>query len=180
MEARRNKVAALALLLIVLAVTLRLMPHMANFTPIAAIALFGGVYLNRRYALVLPLAALVISDIAIGFDSLQSRLTVYGSFLLIGLIGLAIRKRKNFATVIGGTIGGSILFYLITNFAYFYTPIMYPHNLSGVLSSYYNALPFFRNTLLGDLFYTGILFGVYELILLAVRRAKIPNSVTAA
>jgi hypothetical protein len=88
----------------------------------------------------------------------QSRLTVYSSFLAIGLIGLAIRKRKNWATVLGGSIGGSALFYLVTNFAYFYPPAMYAHNLSGILSSYYNALPFLKNTLMGYLFYAGMLF----------------------
>lgn len=171
----------LAILLIVLGVAMRLLPHVANFTPIAAIALFGGVYLKRNHALFLPLLALVISDIALGFDSIQSRLTVYGSFLLIGLIGLAIRKRKNVATVITGSIGGSVLFYLITNFAYFYTPTMYPHNLSGVLSSYYNALPFFRNTLLGDLFYTGLLFGLYELaVFMAKHRVRVSGSMPTA
>ncbi len=161
MEIRRDKIV-LPLLLVVFGVILRIMPHMANFTPIAAIALFGGIYLRRGYALALPLATVVISDIAIGFDSLQSRLSVYGSFLLVGVIGLAIRNRKNLATIIGGTIVGSIVFYLITNFSYFYPPTMYPHNLYGVIDSYYNALPFFRNTLLGDLFYAGILFGAYE------------------
>lgn len=166
----------LALLLVVMGVVMRLLPHLANFTPIAAIALFGGVYLKRTYALFLPLAAVILSDIAIGFDSLESRLTVYGSFLLIGLIGLAIRKRKNVATVVAGSISGSVVFYLITNFAFFYTPTMYPHNMTGVLGSYYNALPFFRNTLLGDLFYTGLLFGAYELAnLMYKHRAKLFN-----
>lgn len=149
---------------------MRLLPHAANVTPIAAIALFSGVYLKRSYALFLPLAAVIISDIALGFDSLESRLTVYGSFLLIGLIGLAIRKRKSVATVIAGSISASVVFYLITNFTFFYAPTMYPHTMTGVISSYYNALPFFRNTLLGDLFYTSVLFGLYELATLLVRR----------
>jgi hypothetical protein len=171
----------LALALLVLGATMRLLPHAANVTPIAAIALFGGVYLKRRYAFFLPLAALIVSDAAIGFDSVGSRLTVYGSFLLIGLVGLAVRKKKNVATVIGGSIGGSIVFYLITNFAFFYTPTMYPHNLNGVVSSYYNALPFFRNTLLGDLFYTGLLFGLYELAILTTKhRVKASGSISAA
>lgn len=168
----------LALLLIVLGAAMRLLPHMANFTPIAAIALFGGVYLKRRYTLLLPLGALIASDIVIGFDSPQSRLTVYGSFLLIGLIGLVVRKRKNVLTVLSGSLGGSVIFYLITNFTYFYAPTMYPHTVSGIVSSYYNALPFFRNTLVGDLFYAGLLFGLYELaILFSNHRANSPNSV---
>lgn len=159
----------LALLLVIAGGAMRLLPHAANVTPIAAIALFSGVYLKKSYALFLPLATLVITDIAIGFDSLESRLTVYGSFLLIGLIGLMIRKKTNILTIVAGSIGGSVIFYLITNFAFLYEPTMYPHNLTGIVSSYYNALPFFRNTLLGDLFYTGILFGVYELAKLPVK-----------
>src|SRR3989344_1938629 len=100
----------LAYFFILFGALLRVIPHAANFAPIGAIALFGGVYLKKQYALAVPLAAMIISDFFIGFDSLQSRLSVYGSFLLIGLIGLAIRNRKNVATVLGGTILGSILF----------------------------------------------------------------------
>ncbi len=163
----------LAALLVILGVVMRLMPHAANFAPVSAIALFGGVYLSRKYALLLPIAALVLSDALIGFDSLESRLTVYGSFLIVGLIGLMIRKNKNILTIAGGAISGSIIFYLITNFAFFYPGTMYPHSLSGVLESYYMGLPFFRNTLLGDLFYSGLLFGVYELALYYSRKTKI-------
>lgn len=152
----------LAAALVILGVVLRLVPHLANFAPIGALALFGGVYLKRPYALLLPIAALIFSDAIIGFDSLESRLTVYGSFLIVGLIGLYIRSRKSVTSVAAGSIAGSIVFYLITNFAYFYPEGMYPHNISGILSSYYYALPFFRNTLVGDLFYTGLLFGLYE------------------
>src|SRR3989344_863642 len=150
--------------LIFIGALLRVIPHPGNFAPIAAIALFGGTYLPKKYSLVLPLAAMFISDIFIGFDSWVSRLSVYGSFLLIGLIGQAIRKRKNMATVLGGSVLGSIVFYLITNLVFFYDTSMYSHTLAGQISSYYNALPFFRNTLLGDLFYVGVFFGAYELV----------------
>jgi hypothetical protein len=155
----------LAVLLVILGTIMRLVPHAANFAPIGAIALFGGVYLNRRYALILPIAALALSDAVIGFDSLESRLTVYGSFLLVGLVGLLVRKNRNFLSVAAGAVSGSIIFYLVTNFALFYPPTMYAHNISGVLDSYYMALPFFRNTLLGDVFYTGLLFGLYEMVI---------------
>lgn len=158
----------LALALVLLGAALRLLPHEANFAPIAAIALFGAVYLKRNYALAVPLLALVLSDLVLGFDSWQSRLTVYGSFVLVGLIGLAVRQKKTFLTVTGGAIAGSIIFYLVTNFAFLYPTTMYPHNWQGILSSYYNALPFFRGTLMGDLFYTGLLFGAYELVHLLV------------
>lgn len=162
----------LAVLLVLLGVVMRLVPHAANFAPISAIALFGGVYLSRKYALALPIAALVISDLVIGFDSLQSRLTVYGSFLLVGLIGLVVRKNKNALSIAGGALSGSIVFFLITNFAFFYPQTMYVHNLSGILESYYMGLPFFKNTLLGDLFYTGLLFGTYELAMRLAAKTK--------
>lgn len=167
----------LAVILVLLGVVMRLVPHAANFAPISAIALFGGVYVSRKYALLLPVAALVLSDLVIGFDSIQSRLTVYGSFLLVGLIGLAVRKNKNGLSIAGGALSGSIVFFLITNFAFFYPQTMYAHNLSGILESYYMGLPFFRNTLLGDLFYTGLLFGTYEL---AMRLAAKTQSSGAA
>lgn len=143
---------------------LRVIPHPANFVPIAATALFAGVYLKKRDALLLPIVIMFISDIFIGFDSIQSRLMVYGSFFLIGLIGLAIRNRKNVFTVMGGSLLGSVLFYLITNCVIFYSTRMYPHTIAGQIASYMNALPFFRNTLLGDLFYSAVLFGSYELV----------------
>src|SRR3990167_4540221 len=104
----------LAYFLIFLGAFLRVLPHPANFAPIAAVALFGGAYLPKKYALVLPLLAMVVSDFFLGFDSWTSRLSVYGSFLLIGLVGLWIRRHKNVWTVIGSSLLGSVLFYLIT------------------------------------------------------------------
>jgi len=148
----------------------RLLPHEANFAPIAAIALFGAVYLKPKYALLVPFATLFLSDIMIGFDSVESRLSVYGSFLLVGLVGLAVRCHKTLTTIIGGSLVASLIFYLVTNFVFFYPATMYSHDLNGLLSSYYNALPFFRSTLLGDLFYTGLLFGSYEMVTVLVRR----------
>jgi hypothetical protein len=144
---------------------LRVIPHPANFAPIAAIALFGGTYLNKRLAIALPLVAMVLSDFLIGFDSLESRLVVYGCFAVSGLIGMFIRKHKNFGTIVGGSLFSSVIFYLATNFVYFHGTEMYPHTFAGMIQAYVNAIPFFRNTLLGDLSYVAILFGGYEAIL---------------
>jgi hypothetical protein len=154
----------LAYFFILFGAALRVLPHPANFTPIGASALFGGVYLKKRYALILPMAAMIISDFFIGFDSLESRLVIYGSFLLIGLIGLWIRNHKNIFTIIGGSVMGSVLFYLITNLVWLYPAKMYPHTWAGQIASYTNALPFFRGTLSGDLFYVAMLFGSYEFV----------------
>ena len=165
-------VYVLSYALIVFAVILRLVPHPANFAPIAALALFGGVYLNRKLAIIIPLAAMLISDYAIGLYSYKIMLSVYGSFLLVGLLGFWLRNHKSVANVFGISLVGSTLFYLITNFAVWAFGTMYPKTLAGLLASYAMAIPFFRNTILGDMFYTGLLFGTYELVrYLATRRA---------
>ena len=148
--------------IIFFAVVLRLFPHPANIAPIAAMALFGGVYLDKKYAIILPLAALFLSDIFLGFN--QSMPYVYGSFVLTGCIGMWIRNHKSFTTILFGTLISSILFFLITNFGFWLAFSLYPKTVAGQMDAYVMALPFFRNTLLGDFFYTGVFFGSYELV----------------
>lgn len=161
-----------ASLLIILGVVARLLPHPANFAPIGAVALFGGMYLTRRYAMILPLIAMFISDIFIGFYTWQIMASVYISFALTSLIGLWVRKNKKLSTIIGGTVLGAVLFFLITNFAVWAFGAMYAHNLAGLTQSYVMAIPFFRNSLLGDLFYVGLLVGTYELIYYFILKKK--------
>jgi len=158
-------------LIIVGAALLRLVPHAPNFAPIGAMALFGGAYLPKRWALVLPLAAMFLSDIFIGFDGVDGRAAVYGSFLLIGLLGIWLGNHKSAANIIGASLAGSLLFFLITNFTVLYTESLYPRTWAGLLESYTMALPFFRYTVLGDVFYTAVFFGGFEL---AVRMVKKP------
>ena len=152
---------------------LRLMPHPWNFTPIAAMALFGGTYLNRKYALIVPLAAILVSDYFIGFYEWRLMAAVYGSFLLIGLIGCWLKKHKTLFTVFGASLTGSILFFLITNFAVWAFSSWYTKDFSGLIYCYTMALPFFRNTLMGDLFYVGALFGAYETVLVLARKKQL-------
>jgi hypothetical protein len=155
----------IAYLMIFIGAFLRVVPHAANFAPIGAIALFGSVYLDRRQALIVPVLAMAISDIFIGFDSLPSRLEVYGSFLLIGLLGFYVRKHKSLAVIAAGSLASSLIFFLVTNFAFFYPLKMYSHDLEGVVASYTAGLPFLKNTILSDLLYTAAFFGGYELVL---------------
>lgn len=161
-----NKQAArwvIPILLIILGATARLLPHSPNFAPIAAIALFGGLYLPKKLGLVIPLIAMFISDLFIGFYAWPMMLTVYGSFLIAGLIGQYVKKRKSFFTILGSTLAASIIFFLATNAAVWAFGTMYSHDFSGLLQSYTMAIPFFKNTLLGDLFYTALLVGGAEL-----------------
>jgi hypothetical protein len=149
------------LLVILVAILLRLLPHLPNFTPIAAMALFGGVYLNKKLAFIIPLAAMFMSDIFLGFH--QTMPYVYGSFILAGVIGLWLKNHKSAKNVICASLISSILFFLITNFGV-WAAGWYPKNLSGLFESYVMGIPFFKNTVFGDLVYTGLFFGGYELI----------------
>ncbi|MBT4121166.1 MAG: hypothetical protein HOA57_01725 [Candidatus Magasanikbacteria bacterium] len=151
-------------LLIALGIACRFIPHMPNFAPIGAIALFGALYLPKKYALILPISAMFLSDIFIGFYSWQIMASVYLGFILTVGIGLIARKRKSFASVLSATLLSSVLFYIVTNFSVWAFGTMYIHNFAGLMQSYYMALPFFRNSLAGNLFYVGILVGGFEAV----------------
>ncbi len=155
----------LTALLIALGIAGRLLPHPANFTPVAAIALFGAFYLPKRWAVVLPLLAILLSDIFIGFYNPKMMIAVYGSFAITGAIGLYFREKKSFATVAASTLLGSIIFFLVTNAAVWAFGTMYTKDLAGLLNSYTMAIPFFRNSLLGNVFFVSLLFGSMEMLL---------------
>jgi hypothetical protein len=147
--------------LILLAAFTRVLPHPPNVAPITALALFGGVYLDRKLTFVVPLLAMLIADYFIGFHSTMA--WVYSSFIAIGFIGLWLRNHRGVVSTIGASLAGSILFFVVTNYGVWMGSMQtYPHTAAGLAACYTAALPFFRNTLLGDLAYTGILFGAYE------------------
>ena len=179
------------LLIIFIAALLRIVPHMPNFAPITAMALFGGVYLNKRYALVVPFLTMLLSDYlllyinpfsanhfninhiyppqAIWYGS--TMLSVYGSLFISGLIGLWLRKHKSVKNVIFASLIASIQFFLITNAAVWING-MYDRSIIGLWESYIAGIPFFRGTVLGDLFYTGVFFGTYEFVLRLTKSEK--------
>jgi hypothetical protein len=160
----------IGIVLILAAAFSRLIPHPMNFAPITAIALFGGMYFDKRVAPVLPLAALVISDLFLGFY--DGVVWVYGGFLLVSLLGMAASRNRSFSVITGSTVAGSLLFFLVTNFGVWQSGILYPLTMSGLAECYVAALPFFRNALAGDLFYAGVLFGSYALIARALPSAE--------
>lgn len=153
------------LLIILLCLSTRLFPHPANFTAIGAAALFSASYLPKKYAFIIPLTAMFLSDLFLGFYGM-TMLYVYGSFILTGIIGLSLRAHKKLHFIIGASLLSSGLFYLITNFGVWMSPnSFYPKSFAGLIECYALAIPFFRNTLGGDLFYTLTLFYGYSLIL---------------
>lgn len=148
--------------IIFLAALSRLLPHPPNFAPITALALFGGVYLDKKHTFIVPIAAMLISDYFIGFYAGMA--WVYASFIAIGFMGLWLRNHRGIRQTIGATLAGSILFFLVTNFGvWISSKVAYPHTMDGLIACYVAALPFFRNTLLGDVIYVAALFGAYEL-----------------
>lgn len=149
------------------ALAARFFPHLPNFTPVGALALFVGAYLapKTKWALLLPLPILFLSDVFIGFYEAQIMALVYSSFLLYGAIGFLVSRNKNPLAIIGGTFGGALLFFLVTNFGVWAFSGLYEKSFAGLVNAYLLAIPFFRSTLLGDLAYTGLFFGAYEILL---------------
>lgn len=162
----------LALALVALGVWGRFLPHPPNFAPIAAIAIFGGVMMPKGYGVYIPLAAIILSDLFIGFHS--TVFWTWGAFVLIALMSMGfLRDRLNAGTTIVTSLAASVLFFLVTNFGVWMQGGLYEPTLGGLMRSYVNGLPFFRNTLLGDLFYVGVLFGAYYAALVLVRRRQL-------
>lgn len=157
----------LALLLIGAGVAGRLLPHAWNFAPIIAIGLFSGAYLGPRFAFVVPVATMLISDFFIGFYMWQMNLTVYIAMGLSGIIGLLLsqKNRRRPLPIAMGSIAGSTLFFLVTNSAVWYFTPSYGPGVQGLLASLTAGIPFFRNAFLGDLWYSFAFFGIYELVL---------------
>src|SRR3989338_947253 len=147
--------------IIILAVVARLIPHAPNFAPIGGLALFSGANFKNKTALLIPLTAMFISDIFLGFH--KTIHYVYASFVTIFLIGGLIKSNK-WPSLLKASLVSSILFFLITNFGVWATGSMYQKNLSGLMQSYAFGIPFFRNTLISDLFYTFSFFYGYRFL----------------
>ncbi len=151
----------IALCLIFLAATLRLLPHPDNFAPITAAAIFGGAFLPRRYALTVPLAVMILTDLVIGLHDVI--LVTWGTYALIALASNIWLKKPSFGRAAVLALASSLFFFLTTNFAVWLVSDMYPHTLAGLAGCFTLALPFFRGTLTSDVIYTTVLFGVYAL-----------------
>lgn len=151
------------ILMILVAAFTRLMPHPWNFTAIGAMALFGGAYLpSKKQALFIPLAALFLSDLILGFHLTMS--FVYAAFMITVLMGWTLRTERNVLRVGTASLVTSSLFFLISNFGVWLTQNMYPQTWQGLVDCYVSAIPFFDNQIFGDLFFSTMLFGAYELI----------------
>lgn len=150
------------LLLIIFLILTRIIPHIPNIAPVGAMSLFVGRNLKWQFAVIIPLITMYISDYFLGFHT--TMIFVYGSFLAIAALGIYIKRFTNPFFILGAPVASSLLFFIVTNFGVFIAGDIYTRSWSGLVTCYLAALPFFRNTLIGDLIYTVVLFGGYELI----------------
>jgi len=160
------------LVIVLAAAATRLLPHPPNFTAMTALALFGGArFSDRRLAIGLPLLALLLSDLALGlywqwdFRAIQGQMWVqYLCFLGIVCMGFALREARGAFRVGAMALAASCMFFVVTNFAEWLFQPWYPKTVAGLAASYVAGIPFFRNTLIGDLFYTALMFGGLHLL----------------
>jgi hypothetical protein len=160
--------------MIALAALSRLLPHPPNFSPVEAMALFGGAYFaHRGWAVMVPLIAMVLSDVALGLIHGGTYLeyvtslgfwSVYLCIALSSIMGFGLRGKVNGANVLGYSLAGSVLFFVVTNFFTWFGGTMYPQTGAGLVAAYVAAIPFFQWTVLGTLFYAALLFGGFALL----------------
>jgi hypothetical protein len=160
--------------LIFVAALSRLLPHLPNFSPVEAIALFGGAYFaSRAWALAVPLIALLVSDLVMGavigasyagYIGGISFWSVYACIALSTLLGFGLRGKVGGARVLGYSLVGSVLFFIVTNFGAWLGSPIYPQSGAGLVAAYAAGIPFFQWTVLGTLAYAAILFGGFALL----------------
>ena len=160
--------------MILLAALSRLLPHPPNFSPVEAIALFGGAYFaSRAWALVVPLAALFVSDLVLaattggsyaGYLGGISFWSVYACIALSTVLGFGLRGKVGGARLLGWSLAGSVLFFAVTNFGAWLASPFYPQTAAGLGAAYVAGVPFFQWTVLGTLAYAAILFGGFALL----------------
>ncbi len=141
----------------------RLMQIIPNVSPIAAMALFAGAHFSdKKLAFVVPFAALLLSDFILGMHS--TMIFVYAVFAVTVWVGISLQKRLNFLSIAFAAIGTSLLFFLVTNAGVWLMYDTYSPGFTGLIEAYIAGVPFYQNTLLGDLFFSAVLFGGYALI----------------
>lgn len=155
-----------ALSLTVLGAVARLLPHPPNFAPVGAMSLFAGARLPVWQAYLIPLVLMAATDpilaIVYGVPAYSPfQLVSYASFLISVWIGRRLRATTSVPRILTATLLNAVQFFVFTNFASWVWFKDYTHNAAGLVACYTAALPFFRWTLLGDLFYVGVFFGLH-------------------
>ena len=153
----------LALGLVALLSLSRLIPHPPNFTPILGMAIFSGAIISKRFiAYLVPLAAMLLSDLYLGFHA--SMPIIYFSLAVCVLIGTFIEARVSILNSFLSISLGVLVFFLITNFMVWYGSGMYEYSISGLVTCYFMGLPFVQNTFISSILYGMGAFLIYDII----------------
>jgi hypothetical protein len=158
-------------ILIAIGVLSRLLPHAPNMTAVGAVAFFSGAKFDSRKAVLATLAIMLISDMCIGFHSLMW--ATYGSMILAVFMGRWIGQKRGMGRIVGGVFVSSLIFFIITNFTVWATTPLYPKTIDGLITCYVMALPFFRNSIVGDMIFSFLFFFGYEYIVAHLKNVNI-------
>ncbi len=178
MQTNKNQII-LAGLLVVFAIGTRVLfnaLHIYNFSAVMASALFAGAYLgSKRVGFIIPLAAMLVSDLIIGVYDWKLMAVVDGAFVLAIALGMFYAKKPSLLRWVSVLLGSSTMFFIATNFAVwlFGDGTFYPHTFSGLIECYTMGLPFYRDRLIGDIAWSALLFGSYELLKLRAPKAVV-------
>ncbi len=154
-----QQLITVASIIVVLAI-FRLLPHWPNVSPVAAMALFGGAYFaDKRMAFIVPFLALFLSDLFLGLHN--SMVFVYTGFALTVAVGFALKNRITITNTLFAAVAASVVFFLLTNLGSWLMSGIYAKSASGLMQAYVAGIPFFQNSLLGNLAYAVIIFGGY-------------------
>ena len=173
-------------IIILLAAFTRIMPHPPNFSPMAAIGLFGAAHFAKKWqAFFIPLIGIWVSDLVINnyvYSSSSSNFVwfysgfywQYMSYILIIFAGLFIFNRGiSLTKTFGGMMSSSGIFFLVSNFGVWTGGTMYPKNFGGLITCYVAGIPFIHNTIISDALFTTVLFGTYYLLQVEYSSLKI-------
>lgn len=158
----------LAYLFVVVAIALRFLHHPLNFTPMAASLLFFGAKMPRKH-LWAPLALAAVADVVLttqyyGYPLTWDHFVTWGWYAGALGIGMLLKRNSNMVRIAGASLAASVSFFLLSNFAVWAVWNMYPKTFNGLMMSYVAGLPFFRNTAIGDLIFTAVLFSVPAIV----------------
>ena len=139
--------------LILLLAFSRLIPHPPNFTPIVAVAIMSGYFFtNIRLSFIVLLISMLLADVFVGFYN--NMFFVYASLFIITLTFFKVSNRINFKSLFIYGFVGSLVFYIVSNFGVWIVGDLYEKNLNGLITCYYLAIPFFKNTILSTLIFS--------------------------
>ena len=163
--------------LVILVVLSRLLPHPPNFTPIGALGLYTGAYADHKGTWIIPIVALIISDLVIGLYEPVAMIMVYLGFIAcMGLGKLFLSEKRGFLSVLSACFASALIFFIFSNFGVWLTGTLYPMTLAGLSACYIAAIPFFGNTLAGHIVYGAVMFGLFEYISRIMSNTRLPET----